>query len=179
MTNCTLCNSTESISNYNVEPVASDAEVALCHKCQAAISTNDFSDIHHWHCLSEAIWHEQSAVKVLSYSILSALRPEAWAQDLMDQIYLEPQELEWAKTRVERITPQEDNSTPTLDSNGARLQEGDSVTLIKDLDVKGGGFTAKRGTLVKNIRLTNNPEHIDGKVNGVQIVLVAKFLKKV
>ncbi|MNH11503.1 hypothetical protein D3C79_710190 [compost metagenome] len=67
---------------------------------------------------------------------------------------------------------------PTVDSNGAVLQEGDSVTLIKDLDVKGGGFTAKRGTLVKGIRLTNNPLHIEGKVNGVQIVLVAAYLKK-
>ena len=59
------------------------------------------------------------------------------------------------------------------------MAEGDSVTLIKDLDVKGGGFTAKRGTLVKNISLTNNPKHIEGKVNGIQIVLVAAFLKKV
>ena len=46
------------------------------------------------------------------------------------------------------------------------------------LDVKGGGFTAKRGTLVRNISLTNNPKHIKGKVNGIQIVLVAAFLKK-
>ena len=42
----------------------------------------------------------------------------------------------------------------------------------------GAGFTAKRGTLVKGIRLTNNPLHIEGKVNGVQIVLVAAYLKK-
>ena len=73
---------------------------------------------------------------------------------------------------------EDDDSVPTVDSNGAVLQEGDSVTLIKDLDVKGAGFTAKRGTLVKGIRLTNNPLHIEGKVNGVQIVLVAAYLKK-
>jgi len=51
--------------------------------------------------------------------------------------------------------------------------------LIKDLDVKGAGFTAKRGTVVKNITLTDNPLHIEGRVNGVRIVLVADFLKKV
>jgi protein PhnA len=52
------------------------------------------------------------------------------------------------------------------------------VTLIKDLEVKGAGFTAKRGTAVRDIRLTSNPKHIEGKVNGVQIVLVAAYLKK-
>ncbi|MGL5800184.1 MAG: PhnA domain-containing protein, partial [Plesiomonas sp.] len=56
--------------------------------------------------------------------------------------------------------------------------DGDSVTLIKDLVVKGANFTAKRGTMVKNITLTSNPEHIEGRVNGVHIVLVAAFLKK-
>ena len=64
------------------------------------------------------------------------------------------------------------------DAVGNVLADGDQVTLIKDLEVKGGGFTAKRGTLVKGIRLTNNPLHIEGKVNGVQIVLVAAYLKK-
>ena len=76
------------------------------------------------------------------------------------------------------VTSDADDSVPTVDSNGAVLVEGDSVTLIKDLDVKGAGFTAKRGTLVKGIRLTNNPLHIEGKVNGMQIVLVAAYLKK-
>ena len=56
----------------------------------------------------------------------------------------------------------------TKDSNGNLLSDGDSVTLIKDLKVKGsGGVTLKRGTLVKGIRLTNNPLHIEGKVNGM------------
>jgi protein PhnA len=55
---------------------------------------------------------------------------------------------------------------------------GDNVTLIKDLDVKGGNFTAKRGTPVRNISLTDNPEHIEGRVNGVRIVLLTCYLKK-
>ena len=65
------------------------------------------------------------------------------------------------------------------DSNGAILLEGDSVTLIKDLEVKGAGFTAKRGTAVRNIMLVHdNAEQIEGKVNGQQLVLLTKFVKK-
>lgn len=63
-------------------------------------------------------------------------------------------------------------------SNGTVLNAGDNVTLIKDLVVKGGGFTAKRGTLVKSIFLTSNPRHVEGRVNGSVIVLVSAFLKK-
>ena len=55
---------------------------------------------------------------------------------------------------------------------------GDNVIIIKDLEVKGAGWTAKRGTVVKNITLTDNPEQIEGKVNGVKIILLSKFLKK-
>jgi protein PhnA len=64
------------------------------------------------------------------------------------------------------------------DANGAILSAGDSVTLIKDLAVKGAGFTAKRGTIVRGISLTDNPLHIEGRVNGQRIVLVSAFLKK-
>ena len=102
-------------------------------------------------------------------------RGEIWAQDMLDMMYMEEETKAWAEAGS---ASDDDDSVPTVDSNGAVLQEGDSVTLIKDLEVKGGGFTAKRGTLVKGIRLTNNPLHIEGKVNGMQIVLVAAYLKK-
>ena len=62
--------------------------------------------------------------------------------------------------------------------NGAVLVEGTPSPLIRRSGRQGRGFTAKRGTLVKGIRLTNNPPHIEGKVNGMQIVLVAAYLKK-
>lgn len=64
------------------------------------------------------------------------------------------------------------------DSNGALLNDGDSVTLIKDLKVKGSSLTLKRGTMVKNIRLTSNEEEIDCRMNGSSIVLKTMFLKK-
>lgn len=64
------------------------------------------------------------------------------------------------------------------DSNGNILNDGDSVTLIKDLKVKGTSTTLKRGTMVKNIRLTDNEDEVDCRVNKVQIVLRTEFLKK-
>jgi protein PhnA len=64
------------------------------------------------------------------------------------------------------------------DSNGTLLAEGDSVTLIKDLKVKGSSQTLKRGTLVKNIRLTNSASEIEGRADGSTMVLKTEFLKK-
>lgn len=66
------------------------------------------------------------------------------------------------------------------DSNGALLNEGDSVQLIKDLKVKGTSATLKRGTLIKKIRLTDNPEEIECHAEGIKgLVLKTCFLKKV
>ncbi len=65
------------------------------------------------------------------------------------------------------------------DSNGAKLADGDSVTLIKDLKVKGTSETLKRGALVKNIRLTGNPDEIECSTKQVKgLVLRTEFLKK-
>ncbi len=64
------------------------------------------------------------------------------------------------------------------DSNGTTLNEGDSVSLIKDLKVKGTSVTLKRGKLVKNIRLTDNPEEVDCRVDNIKMVLKTCFLKK-
>ena len=68
----------------------------------------------------------------------------------------------------------------TRDSNGNLLSDGDSVTVIKDLPVKGSSVTIKRGTKIKNIRLTGNPEEIECNAEKVKgLVLKTCFLKKV
>ncbi len=68
---------------------------------------------------------------------------------------------------------------PVKDSNGAELADGDSVTLIKDLKVKGTSVTLKRGTLIKNIRLTEDEEEIECHAEKVKnLVLKTCFLKK-
>jgi protein PhnA len=71
-------------------------------------------------------------------------------------------------------------SDETRDSNGNELKDGDNVTLIKDLKVKGsGGITLKRGTMIKGIRLTGNPEEVDCRHEKVKgLVLRTEFLKK-
>ncbi|MDG1949530.1 MAG: alkylphosphonate utilization protein [bacterium] len=65
-----------------------------------------------------------------------------------------------------------------VDSNGKTLQDGDTIQLIKDLKVKGTSLNLKVGTVVKKIRLTSNPEEIEGKVNGTKMVLRTCFIKK-
>jgi protein PhnA len=71
-------------------------------------------------------------------------------------------------------------SDATRDANGAELKDGDNVTLIKDLKVKGaGGVTLKRGTMIKGIRLTGDPDEIDCRHEKVRgLVLRTEFVKK-
>ena len=66
----------------------------------------------------------------------------------------------------------------TKDSNGVVLNDGDSVILTKDLNVKGCSLKLKRGTVVKKIRLTSNNQEVDCKIGGSQIVLKTCFVKK-
>jgi len=103
------------------------------------------------------------------------LSVEGWAQDLLDMLYLEDDVLKWAESGA---ADSDDDDVPTLDSNGVVLQAGDTVVIIKDLDVKGANMTAKRGTAVRNISLTSNPEQIEGRVSGQRIVLLTCFVKK-
>ena len=73
----------------------------------------------------------------------------------------------------------ERNTVRAFDAQGNELQNGDQVALIKDLPVKGAGQTLKRGTLIKSIRLTDNPEEIDCKYDGIKgLVLRTEFVQK-
>lgn len=64
------------------------------------------------------------------------------------------------------------------DSNGNALEDGDNVHVIKDLKIKGMSKTLKRGNIIKNIRLTNNPQEVECIIGKSQIVLKTRFLKK-
>jgi protein PhnA len=65
------------------------------------------------------------------------------------------------------------------DASGTLLQDGDSVTLIKDLKVKGAGQTLKQGTVIRSIRLTENPEEIDCRHDAIKgLVLRTEFVRK-
>ncbi len=168
---CELCSSDSNLKAFHLEGKDSQDEsdhVLICEVCKKEMTTMSAD---HWRCLKESMWSEHIPVQIITFRILCSLGDF----DSAEQIYMEDSVKEWALVGTE----EKNDLSKTCDSNGAELNEGDSVTLIKDLVVKGANFTAKRGTLVKNIRLTNNPKHIEGKVNGSMIVLVSKFLKKV
>ena len=123
------------------------------------------------------MWSEVPAVKVVSWRMLSRLKNNTWAADALEMIYLEEDQLAWASSTGD----QDDSGEVELhrDCNGAILQTGDSVVLIKTLEVKGSSLSAKVGTAVKNIRLVHdNTEQIEGKIDGQQIVILTKYVKK-
>jgi protein PhnA len=88
---------------------------------------------------------------------------------------------EWlpASEAAARAAGAQDAAVVVRDAVGNVLVDGDQVTLIKDLDVKGAGQTLKRGTLIKSIRLTGDAQEIDCKFDGIKgLVLRAEFVKK-
>lgn len=177
---CELCSATEDLTVYEVPPTSNgsvDVSVLICKSCFEQIENPDKVDLHHWHCLNDSMWSQVPAVQVMAWRMLTRLSSEGWAQDLLDMLYLDDETLNWAKSTGEGDS--EEDLIKHIDSHGTVLQAGDNVTLIKDLNVKGGGFTAKRGTAVRGISLvTDNPEQIEGKVSGQQIVILTKFVKK-
>lgn len=174
---CELCGAQDGLSSFAVEPSDGSAEqsIYICETCRSQIEHPDTMDANHWRCLNDSMWSPTPAVQVQSYRMLHALRGEGWPQELLDMMYMEEDVKTWADAGLPN---EEDDREPTKDSNGTILQEGDDVVLVKDLEVKGANFTAKRGTMVKNIHLVDNPLHLEGKVNGIQVVLVAAYMKK-
>jgi protein PhnA len=144
--------------------------VLLCQKCSENIE-NPQENIAHWDCLNDAAWNAEPAVQVMVYRLLNNLSTEAWANNLKEQMYLDDATLEWANHASDTVKH--------FDANGMLLSNGDSVVLIKDLDVKGANFVAKRGTTVKRIRLIpENVDQLEGKVNDQQIVILCQYVKK-
>ncbi len=176
---CELCASHESLSAYEVSPNAEgdiDKTILICSTCREQIEDLETVDVHHWRCLNDSMWSQVPAVQVMAWRMLNRLSSEGWPQDLLDMLYLDEDTLAWAQSSAEA---NEEDATKHFDSHGTLLRAGDTVTLIKDLPVKGANFTAKRGTAVRGISLViDNPHHIEGKVNGQHIVLLTKFVKK-
>ena len=86
---------------------------------------------------------------------------------------------EWVPTSQLADRASESDTLEVRDAVGNLLADGDQVTLIKDLQVKGAGQTLKRGTLIKSIRLTGDPQEIDCKYEGIKgLVLRAEFVRK-
>ena len=178
---CELCTSKEKLSVFAVEPIKTVNEqdhILICDTCKSQIEDPDAMDTNHWRCINDSMWSEVDAVKVVAWRMLHRLKSEGWPQDLLDMFYFEKEILEWAAATGEADNP--DDKIIHKDSNGVVLKDGDSVVLIKDLKVKGTSFVAKRGTSVRRIRLVHdNAEHIEGRVEATQLVIITKYVKKI
>ena len=177
---CELCGATNELKVYEVPPTYnSKAEqcVLVCEKCLVQIEDSEKIEPNHWHCLNESMWSTIPAVQVMAWRMLNRLSTELWSHDLLDMLYLDEETLAWAKSCGDG--PSDEFAIKHIDSNGTQLQGGDTVVLIKTLDVKGSTLSAKLGTVVKNIRLVHdNTEQIEGKVEGQTIVILTKYLRK-
>lgn len=176
---CELCDATEGLKVYEVPPATGNMEdaVLVCAKCLAQIEKKEEPDSSHWQCLSTSMWSEVPAVQVVSWRMLNRLRNESWAAEQLDLLYLNDEQLAWAKQSGDH----ENDGSVDLhrDCYGAILQHGDNVVLTKSLDVKGSTVNAKVGTVVRNIRLVpGNTEQIEGRIEGQQIVILTKYLRK-
>ncbi len=170
---CELSGNDENVSVYYVEGMPEDESrsyVALSEEYRMPIENGEKPEGNKWRSLTDSMWSEVDGVKVLSYRLLNEI-DETWAQDALDMLYIEDDLLEIAKSTQPEATH--------FDSNGNPLYKGDTVTLTKDLDVKGSSLTAKRGTAVRNIGLAkDDPTHIIGKVDGQTIFIKTEFVKK-
>ena len=178
---CELCGSKKELMLYKIPPSLNesvDNSLLVCNTCYNQIEETEEMDVNHWRCLNESMWSEHNAVQIMSWRMLQRLRNEGWPKELLDMMYLDDETLSLA-----RATGEHEDATNKIvhrDVNGVILETGDSVVLVKDLKVKGSSMVAKQGTAVRNIRLDHeNAEYIEGKVDGQQIVIITKYVKKV
>lgn len=177
---CELCAAAGPLSLYEA-PYAPHQDAAgclmVCSTCLAQIEKKEALHQPHWSCLTTSMWSEVPAIQVVSWRMLNRLREESWATEQLDMMYLDEETLAWAK----RTGDHENDASVDLhkDCHGQVLQDGDSVVLIKSLDVKGSTLNAKMGTVVKNIKLVqDNTDQIEGKIEGQLIVILTKYVRK-
>ncbi|WP_298766396.1 alkylphosphonate utilization protein [uncultured Polaribacter sp.] len=177
---CELCTATNNLVIYEVKPTSTggvDGSLLACETCVDQIENPENTEPNHWRCLNDAMWSEFRAVKVVSWRMLNRLRNEGWPKDLLDMLYLEDDDLRFAKETGDHLD--ESEKIIHRDANGAILQAGDTVVLIKDLKVKGSSMVAKQGTAVRRISLDHeNAKYIEGKVGPTQIVIITDYVKK-
>ena len=169
---CELCGSSEDVTLMEL-PVSDGSEeqsVYVCANCKAQIESGELDETH-FNSLNDSMWSEVPAVKVMSYILWNKLG----RSDMLDMMYMEEEEQKLADAAINA----EANKVVFRDANGVELHAGDSIVILKDLDVKGAGFTAKRGTTVTRISLPNDmDDHVEGRVNGTKIYLKTEFIKK-
>ena len=174
---CELCGSDDNNQPFELphSEGQADATILACEKCCAQLPEGTALEPNHWRCLSDTMWSPTPAVQVMAWRLLNRLENESWAHDLKDMLYLDDALKAWAQAGIEE---EDEDAVDCRDSNGVRLAAGDNIVIIKDLPVKGSSLVAKRGTAVRGISLTSNPEHIEGRVEGQRIVILSCYVKK-
>ena len=177
---CELCGATENLGVYTIPPAkneSTDNSLLVCDTCLSQIETPSTMDSNHWCCLNDSMCSEHRPVKVMAWRLLNRLKDEGWSLDLLNMMYLDDEELAFAKDSDDHLD--ESEKVIHKDSNGTVLSNGDNVVLIKDLKVKGTSMTAKQGTVVRKITLDpENAQYIEGKVEGQQIVILTQYVKR-
>ncbi len=177
---CELCSTKEDLKVYFIPDSPSNVEnhLLICGTCKGSIEEPGKTNPNHWRCLNDSMWSTIPAVQVMSWRMLNRLKDEGWPQDLLDIMYLEEERLDWAKAG--HLNRENAVGLVHKDSNGAPIEARDTVVLVKDLPVKGSSMVIKRGTSIRKVSLVHdNHEQIEGKVDGQQIVILTKFVKKV
>lgn len=178
---CELTGVAENLVAYEVPPTGSgtlENTILVAENIVDQLNGSEPLDGSFWQQhLPTSMWSEVPAVQITAWRLLNRLKQESWASEHLDMLYLDDEMLAWAKSGadVDEVTEEDKHR----DANGAILENGDSVVLTKSLDVKGSSLNARIGTVVKNIRLVlENTEQIEGKIEGQQIVILTKFVRK-
>jgi len=173
---CEISGSEENLVVYLVAPKTEATPencILITEALRDQIEHPETTDANDWRGLSDSMWNENLPVQIVSWRMLARLKNI----DLLEMMYLDEEALEWAKATGE--DQDDEGKIIHKDSNGNILFDGDSVVLIKDLDVKGANFTAKRGAPVHNIKLVfDNADQIEGRVEGQHIVILTQYVKK-
>uniref|UniRef100_UPI0030EDA655 alkylphosphonate utilization protein n=2 Tax=Yoonia sp. 208BN28-4 TaxID=3126505 RepID=UPI0030EDA655 len=159
---CEFCGASEGLKAVDV---TDQDQALLCSVCRGGGE----AEAAHWRCLEGAAWSAEPGVQIAVWRKLGEI-DAAWAVETRANMMMEPDVLARAEGQAEVVH---------LDAHGMPLAHGDTVVLVKDLVVKGAGFTAKRGTAVRGISLVlDNAAHIEGKVEGQRIVILTEFVKR-
>lgn len=173
---CEISGSDENLMVYIVEPKTEAIPencILITKSLKDQIENKDLMNANDWRGLSDSMWNENLPVQIVSWRMHARLKNN----DMLEMMYLDEDALEWAKATGE--DEDEEGKIIHKDSNGNILLDGDSVVLIKDLDVKGATFTAKRGAAVHNIKLVwDNANQIEGRVENQHIVILTQYVKK-
>lgn len=173
---CEISGVDENLVVYLLEPKTENTPencILISKKLKDQIDNPETMNANDWRGLTDSMWNENLPVQIVSWRMHARLKNN----DMLEMMYLDEDALEWAKATGE--ADDDEGKIVHKDSNGNVLLDGDSVVLIKDLDVKGATFTAKRGAAVHNIKLVwDDANLIEGRVENQSIFILTQYVKK-